>query len=94
MSQTVPYRLGIGGPKLRGEVDLTHTHGYRTLHIFVRDTPSEIAVVNFSTRELRPLIESCTGFGLGNFSLHCDFEEDGGIRVLIYYAPPRFAEIT
>ena len=38
MSQTVPYRLGIGGPKLRGEVDLTHTHGYRTLHIFVRDT--------------------------------------------------------
>ena len=63
-------------------------------HIFVRDTPSEIAVVNFSTRELRPLIESCTGFGLGNFSLHCDFEEDGGIRVLIYYAQPRFAEIT
>ena len=63
-------------------------------HIFVRDTPSEIAVVNFSTRELRPLIESCTGFGLGNFSLHCDFEEDGGIRVLIYYAPPRFAAIT
>lgn len=60
--------------------------------IFVRDAPSEIAVLNFATRELRPLVETCTGFGMDNFSVHCDFEEDGAIGLLIYYAPPRFQE--
>lgn len=63
-------------------------------HIFVRDTPSEIALVNFSTRELRPPVEQWTGFGLEDFYVHCGFEEDGEIGLLVYYAPPRFAEIT
>lgn len=60
--------------------------------IFVRDTPSEIAVVNFSSRELRPLAEQWTGFGLENFYVHCDFEENSEIGLLVYYAPPRFQE--
>ena len=60
--------------------------------IFVRDTPSEVAVLNFATRELRPLVETCVGFGLDNFSVHCDFEEDGAIGLLIYYSPPRFKD--
>ena len=60
--------------------------------IFVRDTPLELAVVNFSTRELRPLAEQWTDFGLENFYVHCDFEEDGGIGLLVFYAPPRFQE--
>ena len=60
--------------------------------IFVRDTPSEIAVLNFTTRELRPLVETYVGFGLDNFSVHCDFEEDGAIGLVIYYSPPRFQD--
>lgn len=33
-----------------------------------------------------------SGFGLDNFSVHGDFEENGAIGLLIYYAPPRFQE--
>lgn len=61
-------------------------------NIFVRDTPSEIAVLNFATRELRPLVETYIGFGLDNYSVNCDFKEDGDINLLIYYAPLRFQE--
>lgn len=60
--------------------------------VFVRDTPSEIAVVNFKTRELRPLVETHPWFTFDNFSVDCDFLEDGGLSLLIYYAPPRFQE--
>lgn len=59
---------------------------------FLRDAPSEIAVVDFATRDLHPLIEACHGFGFDTFSLDCDFQEDGSIELLIYYSPPRFQE--
>lgn len=60
--------------------------------LLVRDQPSEIAVVNFITRELRPLAERCPWFTLDNYAVDCDFQENGGIGLLIYYSPPRFQE--
>ena len=57
---------------------------------FVRDEPSEIAVVDFATRDLRPLVASCLGFGFDVFSVDCDYETDGSINLLVYYSPPRF----
>ena len=62
-------------------------------HYFVRDTPPEIAVVNFSTRELRPLVETCPWFTFDNFAVDVDFQDDGGIDLLIYYASPRFQDV-
>ena len=58
----------------------------------IRETPAEIALVNFSTRELRPLVDTCTWFTVGDFAVDCDFQESGEIDLLIYYAPPRFQE--
>ena len=62
-------------------------------HYFVRDTPPEIAVVNFYTRELRPLVETCPWFTFDNFAVDVDFQDDGGIDLLIYYASPRFQDV-
>lgn len=59
---------------------------------FEDDDPPEVAVVNFRTRELRPLVQSCSWFALDNFSVACDFQEDGSISLLLYYSPPRFQE--
>ena len=61
-------------------------------HYFVRDTPPEIAVVNFSTRELQPLVETCPWFTFDNFAVDVDFQDNGGMDLLIYYAPPRFQD--
>ena len=61
-------------------------------HYFVRDTPPEIAVVNFSTRELQPLVETCPWFTFDNFAADVDFQDNGGMDLLIYYAPPRFQD--
>lgn len=58
----------------------------------VRDTPAEIVLVNFATRELRPLAACYPWFTFGNYAVDCDFQEDGGIDLLIYYSPPRFQE--
>ena len=58
-------------------------------HYYVRDTPPEIAVVNFSTRELLPLVETCPWFTFDNFAVDVDFQDDGGFDLLIYSAPPR-----
>ena len=58
----------------------------------VQDTPAEIALVSFATRELRPLGSSCPWFAFGNYAVNCDFQDDEGIDLLIYYAPSRFQE--
>jgi len=59
---------------------------------FMRDTPSEIAIVNFATRELRPLLESHPWFTFDHYAVDCDFGEDGSMELLIYYSPPRFQD--
>lgn len=59
---------------------------------FEDDGPPEVAVVNFKTRELRPLVRSCPWFTFDNFAVSCDFQEDGSISLLFYYCPPRFQE--
>lgn len=57
---------------------------------FEDETPSEIAVVNFATREIRPLVVSCPWFTFDNYAVGCDFDKDGEIGLLIDYCPPRF----
>ena len=59
-------------------------------HYLAHDTPSEIAVVNFTTRELRPLENSCTMFFLGNYLVDCTFQENGAIDLLVVYRPIRY----
>ena len=50
-----------------------------------------VGVVNFSTRRLYVLPESVTGFGAGDYYVHCDRNaEGGGISVLITYSPLRY----
>ena len=46
---------------------------------------------SISPREsLQPLVETCPWFTFDNFAVDVDFQDDGGIDLLIYYAPPRF----
>ena len=52
--------------------------------------PEAFAIVNFSDKTIRPLIQSTTFFSSGNYGIDCDFEEDGKIDLLIFYCPPRF----
>jgi len=56
------------------------------------EIPSEIAVINFVTQEIRPLVESCPWFTFDNYAVACDFQEDETISLLIYYCPPRFQD--
>lgn len=57
---------------------------------FADDPPAEYGVLSFADRTLRPLITCTTGFGMGNFHVDCDFEDDGKIDLLIFYCPPRY----
>lgn len=52
--------------------------------------PLEYAIVNFTDRTIRPLIQHTTFFGSGNYGIDCGFEEDGNIDLLIFYCPPRY----
>ncbi len=52
--------------------------------------PEAFAIVNFSDKTIRPLIQSTTFFSSGNYGIDCDFEEDGKIDLLIFYCPPRY----
>ena len=52
--------------------------------------PAEYGVLGFADRTIRPLITCTTGFGMGNFHVDCDFEDDGKIDLLIFYCPPRY----
>ena len=57
---------------------------------FADDPPAEYGVLSFEDRTLRPLINCTTGFGMGNFHVDCDFEDDGEIDLLIFYCPLRY----
>ena len=52
--------------------------------------PEAFAIVNFSDKTIRPLIQSTTFFSSGNYGIDCDFEEDGKMDLLIFYCPPRY----
>ena len=58
---------------------------------FDEDPPAEYGVLSFEDRTIRPLITCTTGFGMGNFHVDCDFEDDGKIDLLIFYAPNRYS---
>ena len=55
-------------------------------------SPSEVAVINFSTKTLRPLLKSCPWYAEDNYSVMCDYNEEGRIDLTVHYAPPRFSE--
>ena len=57
---------------------------------FGEDPPAEYCLLNFEDRTIRPLITCTTGFGMGNFHVDCDFEDNGKIDLLIFYCPPRY----
>lgn len=59
---------------------------------FEHDVPPEVAIINFSTREIRPLIESCTWFTFDNYCVDCRVDDDGNISLRIYYRPVRYHE--
>lgn len=61
-------------------------------HYFTDDSPLELAVIDFSTKEIRPLLSSCPWYIEGNYSVVCDFEEDGKVDLKVHYSPPRFPE--
>ena len=52
--------------------------------------PSEYAIVNFSDKTIRPLIQHTTFFGSGNYGIDCEFEDDGSIDLLVFSCPPRY----
>ena len=56
------------------------------------DHPTEVAVINFSTREIHPLIETYTWFISGSYSVYCDFDTRNRIRLAVSYSPPRYSE--
>ena len=52
--------------------------------------PEAFAIVNFTDKTIRPLIQSTTFFCSGNYGIDCDFKEDGNIDLMIFYCPPRY----
>lgn len=58
---------------------------------FSSDPPAEFAVVHLTTGDFRPLIQNSIGFQMGDFFVHCEFKENGDIRLLIAYSPIRYA---
>lgn len=59
---------------------------------FVADDPPALAVVDFSRREISPLIVCRPWYLHGEYMVDCDFEDDGGINLLFVYCPNRFEE--
>jgi len=53
---------------------------------------SGVGVVNFSTRRLYALQESVTGFGAGDYYIHCDRDTKDKLDILITYTPLRFED--
>ena len=50
-----------------------------------------VGIVNFSSHRLYALQESVTGFGAGDYYVHCDYDaQDGKISILITYSPLRY----
>ena len=61
-------------------------------YYYESDHPTEVAVINFSTREIHPLIETYTWFISGSYSVYCDFDTRNRIRLAVSYSPPRYSE--
>lgn len=59
-------------------------------HFSAHDTVSEIAMINFATKEIRPLVDNCPLFVFDNFLVECDFEDEGSIDLRIIYRPVRY----
>lgn len=57
---------------------------------FGDNAPAEYAIVSFSERTIRPLIQNCTWFSAGDYGINCEFKEDGAIDLLIHYCPSRY----
>jgi len=53
--------------------------------------PEEYAIVHFSEKTIRPLLQNTTWFMCGDFGIDCEFKEDGNIDLLIHYSPVRYA---
>ena len=52
--------------------------------------PKEYAIVNFSDKTLRPLIQNTTFFSSGNYGINCDFDDAGDVDLIVFYCPPRY----
>lgn len=59
---------------------------------FEDDRVSEIAIINFTTKDIRPLVETCPWFAFDNYLVDCTFKDDGGINLQITYRPVRYRE--
>lgn len=59
---------------------------------FEDENPPEIAIINFATKEIRPLVKTCPWFTFDSYCVDCRFEEDGDIDLGIYYRPVRYQE--
>lgn len=86
------WGIGISDPEAIGTFLCQDCLDVLAERLLVRDQPSEIAVVNFITRERRPLVERCPWFAFDNYAVDCDFQKNGSIGLLIYCSPPRFQE--
>lgn len=55
-----------------------------------------LGIINFETKEIRTFEENTTGFGSGDFYIHCDFRERDketdtrNLDLLIFYCPLRY----
>lgn len=54
------------------------------------NAPMEYAIVNFTDKTIRPLVEHTTFFGSGNYAVDCEFKDGGEVDLLVFYCPPRF----
>ena len=52
--------------------------------------PMEYAIVNFTDKAIRPLVQNTTFFGSGNYAVDCEFKDGGEVNLLVFYCPPRF----
>lgn len=62
-------------------------------HYFEHDKVYSLAVFNFAEKTLRPMVESCPWYAEHNYSVDCNYEDDGKMDLTIYYCPPRFPDV-
>ena len=59
---------------------------------------SGVGIINFETREIQALEPRFTGFSLGDYYIHCDWNpqlktaDTQDVGLLVSYHPPRYAE--
>lgn len=57
------------------------------------EEPLGLGVVDFATGKVKALDRRITGFGAGDFYIHCDWREKGeGVELLVFYCPLRYGE--